>query len=200
MNTAAHTAHTLQEGRATRRRPTAAPYWLLALLAVAGIAAAITWATFRTLDTIGRVDDFARTAIPGTAVAHLAEHGTLVVYFEGNGKPTPAELGLTVSGPDGARIPVQQYEQELQYDAPQGLGVASAVASFQAANPGRYLVSATETPQHGARLAVGEDVGRGLISALVWPGVLALAVVVSSALAVQTNRRKDRMLTGRSEK
>jgi hypothetical protein len=59
MNTAAHTAHTLQ-GRATWRRPTAAPYWLLALLAVAGIAAAITWATFRTLDTIGRVDDFAR--------------------------------------------------------------------------------------------------------------------------------------------
>jgi hypothetical protein len=193
MNTAAHTAHTLQGGRAMRRRPTAAPYWLVALLAVAGIAAAITWATFRTLDTIGRVDDFARTAIPGNVVAHLAEHGTLVVYFEGDGKPTPAELGLTVSGPDGARISVQQYEQELQYDAPQGLGVASAVASFEATSSGRYLVSATETPQRGARLAVGEDVGRGLISALLWPGVLALAVVVvSSALAVQTNRRNDR--------
>ena len=190
MNTATHSAHVVRRARATGRPGTRFGYWLAAVLAVVGLAATISWATVRTLDVIGRSDDFPRTAIPGTVTTDVTNPGDLVVYFEGEGKPVPSALGLTVFGPTGTRIATQPYADELQYDAPAG-GIASAVASFEVRSEGRYRVSATETPQPGARLAVGEDIGQGLVSALLWPGVLALGILLTaSALAVWTHHRK----------
>ena len=115
----------------------------------------------------------------------VTEPGEMLVYYEGSGKPTPRQLGLTVSGPDGARVSLKTYELKLQYDAAGARGVASAVASFQATSAGSYQVSATDSSRGRARLAVGENIGRGLASALLWPGLLVLATVsVSTAIAV----------------
>jgi hypothetical protein len=191
MSTTTHTVPTLSATRPTRKRIGGAGYWIAAVLALAGIAAAIAWAGVRTLETIGRADDFPRAVIPGTVTAKAMEPGKLVVYYEGKGKPTPRALGLTVSGPGGDRVVVQPYELELQYDAPGDRGVANAVASFQANATGMYRVSATSAPQPGARIAVGEDLGRGLLSRLAWPGAVALsALIVASALAAWTHRRR----------
>jgi hypothetical protein len=177
--------------RAAPRRPTRAAYWVAGTVAVAGLAVAFAWAVFATLDTIDRVDDFPRTAIPGTVSAPVTERGEMLVYYEGSGKPTPRQLGLTVAGPDGTPVSLKTYDFELQYDAPGALGVASAVASFQAAGPGSYQVSAADTSRRHARLAVGENIGRGLESALLWPGLLALAAVsVGTAIAVAAHRRR----------
>jgi hypothetical protein len=193
MSATTPTAATNQVASAAPRRPTRAAYWLAGTLAVVGIAVAITWAVLATLATIDRVDDFPRTAIPGTVSAPVNEPGERLVYYEGSGKPTPQQLGLSVSRPDGARVSLNAYELKLQYDAPGARGVASAVASFEATSAGSYQVSATATSRPRARLAVGEHIGRGLASALLWPGLLALATVgVSTAIAVAAYRRRSR--------
>ena len=192
MSTTTPAAAPNRVAHAAPRRPMRVAYWIAGALAVAGIAVAIAWAVLATLDTIDRVDDFARTAIPGTVSAPVTEPGEMLVYYEGSGKPTPRQLGLTVSGPDGARVSLKTYELKLQYDAPGARGVASAVASFQATSAGSYQVSATDSSRGRARLAVGENIGRGLASALLWPGLLVLATVsVSTAIAVAAHRRRS---------
>ena len=87
---------------------------------------------------------------------------------------------------------LKTYELKLQYDAPGARGVASAVASFQATSAGSYQVSATEAHAVAPAWRSARTSGRGLASALLWPGLLALATVsVSTAIAVAAHRRRS---------
>ena len=80
MSTTTPAAAPNRVAHAAPRRPMRVAYWIAGTLAVAGIAVAIAWAVLGTLDTIDRVDDFARTAIPGTVSAPVTEPGEMLVY------------------------------------------------------------------------------------------------------------------------
>jgi hypothetical protein len=105
--------------------------------------------------------------------------------------PSWQRLGLTVTGPDGAVVPVRAAPSGFRHDAgPARLG--QAVASFEAAT-GTYVVSATAAPDAGANLAVGDDVGGEIAtSTLVAAAIASVSLLGAGALALATHRARSR--------
>lgn len=106
--------------------------------------------------------------------------------------PTWQQLGLQVTGPDGAVVPVRTYRSSARYDvAPGQLG--RAVATFQATTVGRYRVSAARAVEAGATLAVGDNFARTIVMTTVGAAILGLLTVLAAALlAVVTYRVRSR--------
>jgi hypothetical protein len=174
------------------KRPSAAGYWLAGVVLVLGLAAAIAWASVRTLAAIDGTEDFARGAIPGAVTVPVRETGKLIVYYEANDRPALQELELVVRAPDGGVVPVSGYGSELEYDVPGRAGVvAQAVATFDATTAGVYTVSASAPAEPGAQLAVGESVGRDVVATLVQAGGVALgAAALAAGIALLTERKR----------
>ena len=76
--------------------------------------------------------------------------------------PTWQQLGLSVTGPGGAAVPVATYRSSARYDLEPGRA-GRAVATFQATTAGPYRVSAARAIEAGATLAVGDDIARGVV-------------------------------------
>ena len=101
--------------------------------------------------------------------------------------PTWEQLGLQVSGPSGAVLPVATYRSSARYDLEPGRA-GRALATFPATTPGPYRVSAA-----GATLAVGGDIARGVALTTLGATVLALmTVLVAVPLVVVTYRARSR--------
>jgi hypothetical protein len=106
--------------------------------------------------------------------------------------PTWEQLGLQVSGPSGAVLPVATYRSSARYDLEPGRA-GRAVATFPATTPGPYRVSAARATEAGATLAVGGDIARGVVLTTLGATVLALmTVLVAVPLAVVTYRARSR--------
>jgi hypothetical protein len=106
--------------------------------------------------------------------------------------PTWEQLGLQVSGPDGAAVPMAAYRSSARYDLEPGRA-GRAVATFLATTPGPYRVSAAGATEAGATLAVGGDIARGVVLTTLGATVLALmTVLVAVPLAVVTYRARSR--------
>jgi hypothetical protein len=106
--------------------------------------------------------------------------------------PTWEQLGLSVTGPGGAAVPVATYRSSARYDLEPGRA-GRAVATFLATTPGPYRVSAAGATEAGATLAVGGDIARGVVLTTVGATVLALmTVLVAVPLAVVTYRARSR--------
>jgi hypothetical protein len=178
---------------APAKRPSVAAYWLAGALGLLGLALAITWFAIAALRAIGQPEDFARAAIPGQVAAPVTEAGTQVVYFEGNDRPSWRELGLTVTAPGGADVPLKAYGGDLRYDVPGSSDlVATAVASFDARTTGQYLVTATAPAEAGAKLAIGEDISNDVAGTAAWTGlVVLLTALAASAITFATYRRRS---------
>jgi hypothetical protein len=117
---------------------------------------------------------------------------TLVTVSFPADAPTWEQLGLQVSGPSGAVLPVATYRSSARYDLEPGRA-GRAVATFPATTPGPYRVSAARATEAGATLAVGEDVARGVVLTTLGATVLALmTVLVAVPLAVVTYRARSR--------
>jgi hypothetical protein len=146
-----------------------------------------------TLDTIDRVDDFARTAIPGTVSAPVIEPGEMLVYYEGSGKPTPRQLGLTVSGPDGARVSLKDVRAQAairrarrarQWPARSPASRQPARAATRCRQPTAHAVA----PAWRSARTSGEASRRRCSG----PGCSFSATVsVSTAIAVVAHRRRS---------
>jgi hypothetical protein len=106
--------------------------------------------------------------------------------------PTWEQLGLQVTGPGGAAVPVATYRSSARYDVEPGRA-GRAVATFQATTAGPYRVSAARASEAGATLAVGHDIARSLVVTRLGATVLGLVtVLVAVPLAVATYRARSR--------
>ena len=106
--------------------------------------------------------------------------------------PAFQELGLQVTGPGGAAVPVATYRSSARYDLEPGRA-GRAVATFQATAAGAYRVSAARATEAGARLAVGQDIARSLVLTRLGAVILGLVtVLVAVPLAVVTYQARSR--------
>ena len=106
--------------------------------------------------------------------------------------PTWQQLGLSVTGPGGAAVPVATYRSSARYDLEPGRA-GRAVATFQATTAGPYRVSAARAIEAGATLAVGDDIARSLVLTRLGAVILGLATVLAAVLvAVVTYQARSR--------
>ena len=117
---------------------------------------------------------------------------TIVTVRYPSDAPTWEQLGLSVTGPGGAAVPVATYRSSTRYDVEPGRA-GRAVATFEARTAGPYRVSATRAPEAGATLAVGADIARGLVLTRLGAVILGLVTVLTAVpLAVVTYRARSR--------
>ncbi|HET7517431.1 MAG TPA: hypothetical protein VFN05_07020 [Actinomycetes bacterium] len=106
--------------------------------------------------------------------------------------PTWQQLGLSVTGPGGAAVPVATYRSSARYDLDPGRA-GRAVATFQATTAGRYRVSAARAIEAGATLAVGDDIARRVVLTTLGAVTLGLVTVLAAVLlAVATYQARSR--------
>ena len=106
--------------------------------------------------------------------------------------PTWQQLGLQVTGPGGATVPVATYRSSARYDLEPGRA-GRAVATFQATTAGPYRVSAARATEAGATLAVGDDIARSVVLTRLGAVILGLVtVLVAVPLAVVTYQARSR--------
>jgi len=120
-----------------------------------------------------------------------ATDATIEVRHAAN-TPTWQQLGLQVTGPDGAAVPVSTYRSTARYDVDLGR-LGRAVATFQATTVGRYQVSATRATEAGATLAVGDNFARTIVMTTLGAAILGLVTVLAAALlAIAAYRARSR--------
>jgi hypothetical protein len=106
--------------------------------------------------------------------------------------PTWQQLGLLVTGPGGAPVPVATYRSSASYNLEPGRA-GRAVATFQASTVGPYRVSAAGPSEAGATLAVGQDIARSVVLTRLGAVILGLVTVLTAVpLAVVTYRTRSR--------
>ena len=183
-----------------RKQPSSGWYWVAGILAVLGLSAALVWGAVGTISALDEVDSFERGTVPGVVTVPVTDPGTMVVYYENPAElaryatntPTWQRLRLTVTGPDGALVPVSTYRSTARYDADPGR-LGRAVAKFEAATAGQYRVSAARAVEPGATLAVGDNFARDIAMTILGAATLGLLTVVAAVLvAVVTYRARSR--------
>jgi hypothetical protein len=119
---------------------------------------------------------------------------TIVTVAIAGETPTWQQLGLSVTGPDGAAVPVATYRSSARYNLQPGRA-GRAVATFPASPAGPYRVSATTATEAGATLAVGEDLAPSLVLTTLGAVVLGLVSLLTAVpLAVATYQARSRTL------
>lgn len=180
---------------AASRKPSSAGYRVAAVVALAGLLGAVLWAALGALGAVTAPDDLARAALPANVTAEVTEPGTLVVYYEGDPVPSLAQLDVEVAGPGGPLVQVSDVGYDLRYDSPtEPGGVGTAVATFEAAEPGQYAITSRYDPRGLAHLAVGENIGADFVQRMLGPvllaaGTLLVAVVVALSTVTRRSRR-----------
>jgi hypothetical protein len=142
---------------------------------------------------LARYADPTATGRPATRWSPATD-ATIEVRYAAN-TPTWQQLGLQVTGPDGAAVPVSTYRSTVRYDvAPGQLG--RAVATFQATTVGRYRVSAARATGAGATLAVGDNFTRTIVLTTLGAAVLGLLTVLAAVFLVVVTYRARSGTTG----
>ena len=119
---------------------------------------------------------------------------TVVTVPSADETPTWQQLGLSVTGPAGAAVPVATYQSSARYDLQPGRA-GRAVATFQATTAGPYRVSAARATEAGATLAVGDDLARSLVLTRLGATVLGLVTVLTAVpLALATHQARSRTI------
>jgi hypothetical protein len=117
---------------------------------------------------------------------------TIVTVRYAGDTPIWQQLGLSVTGPSGAPVPVATYRSSARYDAEPGRA-GRAVATFEATTAGPYRVSAARATEAGATLAVGQDIARSLVLTRLGAVILGLVTVLTAVpLAVVTYQARSR--------
>jgi hypothetical protein len=108
--------------------------------------------------------------------------------------PSSQQLGLQVTGPGGAAVPVATYRSSARYDVDPGRA-GRAVATFQATTVGPYRVSAAGATEAGATLAVGDDIAHSLTLTRLGAVILGLVTVLTAVpLVVATYQARSRAI------
>jgi hypothetical protein len=175
-----------------KKKPSAAYYWLAAVVILVGLAGAGIWVAATALNVVDDVAGFARNSVPGSVSVSVDTPRTMLVFYEGDASVSTRDLGLQVTGPQGQSVGIKTYDVHLQYEAPLG-GLANAVASFRADSPGQYQVTTEYANERGAELAVGPSFTKNVVTTVV--GVIAIGLVTLAgaiAIVVVTYSRRSR--------
>jgi hypothetical protein len=169
----------------TRRRPSKAWYWVAAAIVLLGVSTGVAWGALTTLRTHERAQDLPRTGLPGRLEVRAVGGTSTLIFFEGEGKPSPEDLGLTVTGPDGSPVTVRPYDLGMEYEIAGCTG--TPVASFSASSAGTYTVTA-QKPSGAGAISVGDNFVRAqavnivgalaLIAASITLGLVIVAVAI----------------------
>jgi hypothetical protein len=160
----------------SRRAPAKAWYWLAAAVVVLGVGCGLAWGVTSTIHTRDHAEGLPRTSLPGTLQVSVGTGDSQLIFFEGEGRPSPEAIGLTVTASDGSAVPVKPYDLIMDYDIAGWTG--SPIASFSAPVQGTYTVTAAD-PYRDGRMAVGENFLRAQAISIVG----ALALIVASVVA-----------------
>ena len=147
-------------------------------------------------ESAAEVAGYAEPTANGRIAATRWDPGTrtiVTVPYAGE-TPTWQQLGLSVTGPGGAAVPVATYRSSARYDLEPGRA-GRAVATFEATTAGPYRVSAARATEAGATLAVGDDIARSLVLTRLGAVILGLVTVLTAVpLAVATYQARSRTL------
>ena len=190
MSTIAETPRVARVGTRGRRAPKAG-YWIALVIFMTGVALAVTWGVRSVGDAGERANAFPRTAVPGELAVEVTQAGDQMVYFTGADDATPASLGLRVTSPSGASLPLTTYDLVLEVDIAGDLG--TAVATFPADTPGTYAVTSAPTADHLGAIGVGENVAMDVLPdvlgalVLAWVSVFVAVALASITLALRSS-------------
>jgi hypothetical protein len=124
---------------------------------------------------------------PATDATIEVRHGT--------NTPTWQQLGLEVTGPDGAVVPVSTYRSTARYDVDPGR-LGRAMATFEATTTGQYRVSTTKATEAGATLAVGDNFARTIATTSFGGAALGMLTVLAAVLLTVITYRARSHTTG----
>jgi hypothetical protein len=147
-------------------------------------------------ESAGEVAGYSEPAANDRIAATQWDPGTrtiVTVPYTGE-TPTWQQLGLQVTGPGGAAVPVATYRSSARYDLDPGRA-GRAVATFQATTAGPYRVSAARATEAGATLAVGDDIARSVVLTRLGAVIVGLVTVLTAVpLAVATYQARSQTL------
>lgn len=168
LNTAAPVA---AAGPVTPKRSTAG-FWIAGGVGALAVILAMALGIVRFVDTLSQPADYARTNVPGSVSTIVNDTGERVIYSEGSVRLPLSQLAITVTGPDGAPVPVRPYSASVTYDTAGHSG--RAVGRFDAPVAGRYVVASRSVAVPGAEIAVGPDLFGDLIGIFTGPLLVLL--------------------------
>lgn len=167
-------------GRTARSR---AGWWVLLVAGGAALLAALGWGANLLVATVDEVDGWDRSEVPGLVEVEVDEPGALVVRSESPGAvrwgASDRDLEVSVRGPDGERVPVEDVSPVGDYRVPGRTG--RAVARFDASTAGVYRVTVEGTATSAGEFAVGAPLWPGPLAGLAGVGALGLAGALAAA-------------------
>ena len=175
----------------SRRVPSRIWYWVAAAVVVLSIGGGVAWGVVSTVRTHDVAESLPRTDAPGTVETYVGSGGSQLIYFEGEGRPSPDALGLSVLAPDGSSVRVEPYDAIMKYDIAGWVG--TPIASFSAQTAGTYTVLAERAFNEG-RISAGDNFVRtqaiNVVGALALIAVgLVAGILIVVVVAVKRSRR-----------
>ena len=180
------------------KRPSAAGYWIGALILAAGGIGGMVWMFSAIFGVFGAVEHYPRLPVPGEATMSL-KAGTYKLFAEYPGAGTdfgiPLGVGaIEVTGPDGEPLVVRspQFHETYSWNGHEG----RSVGEFVAPTTGSYHVKAAQATT-GSSGSVQLTVGKGIDSSIAGQilgaiGVAAVGVLIGALIIIVTAVRRSR--------
>ncbi len=182
----------------TTKRPSAAGYWIGALILAAGGIGGMVWMVIAILGVFGAVENYPRVPVPGESTMSL-KAGTYKVFVEYPGAGIdfgiPVGVGaVDVTGPQNQNVPVTSpnFRETYSWNGREG----RSIGEFVAATSGSYHVSVAQSATGSSRF-VQVTVGKGIDLSIAGQilgavGVGAVGVLIGLILIIVTAVRRSR--------
>lgn len=178
----------------TTRHPSPRWAWPTAALALVVLVGAVVWGLVTYDGLQDRLDALHRTAVPGQLTLEVEGPAGLTIFYEdpdaaadfvvrSNQASTidVSPVDVSVTGPSGP-VTLARYERDLRFDVDGR--VATALATFDAPEAGRYTLDVAGDAPAGAMVAVGDVVDASLMANAAGAVVLFVASLLTASLAV----------------
>jgi hypothetical protein len=167
-------------------------------VALAGIVGAVVLWVMGVARLSDRIDDFSRVAVPSSGEVEIDDPGGYSIYHEYFGADSDGDsdrfdfepsVSVTVTDPSGDGVLLRDYTSSVTYDFSGHEGVG--IYTFDAEQAGTYQVETTGDST--STIAVGQGIGRGIVSTIVGGFVVGgLGVVAGIVIAIVTGVRRGR--------
>lgn len=177
------------------QRPSAAGYWIGALVALLGLAAGAALIATSVGGIVANVKRLDRIPAPGQRVLTLSA-GKHAVYVESSDRPPrPEAVRVTIrDAATGRRVALARYASSLTYRSGSRSGLAAY--TFVAQRRGRYRVAASSPPGRDVAVVVGPPLGRRLVRSITGVfsglGLAVLGPLAGIVLVLITGSRRRR--------